>query len=264
MSPPHAGHWRGNCSPTRAMSLAQAIREVSWERGFACVPQQSPAACPASVCPPVGALSCFPTFPTARAGSRGLPAAARADPVGRFVPREHVADATDAAVGVTDHGKPLEREGGPGAIPQQVLERLKIAGHVAVDERDPDARIDGKPAVLPGEHVGGRSSVEQARKPEPPDHAATQPLGERGQIGRGKRPGRQELRRGVAACFVGSRHEDAVGHARVEVHMVVERRAEAVQERDGAEPRAGGIRRVGIMWDTGDREQEPLDLVEEV
>jgi hypothetical protein len=25
----------------------------------------------------------------------------------------------------------------------------------AVEERDPDARIDGKPAVLPGEHVGG-------------------------------------------------------------------------------------------------------------
>ncbi len=35
MSPPHAGHSSGNSSPTRARSFAQAIREVSCERGFA-------------------------------------------------------------------------------------------------------------------------------------------------------------------------------------------------------------------------------------
>jgi hypothetical protein len=34
MSPPQCGHSSGNSSPTRAMSLAQAIREVSCERGF--------------------------------------------------------------------------------------------------------------------------------------------------------------------------------------------------------------------------------------
>ena len=34
MSPPHAGHSGGNSSPTRAMSFAHAIRDVSWERGF--------------------------------------------------------------------------------------------------------------------------------------------------------------------------------------------------------------------------------------
>ena len=34
MSPPQFGHSSGNSSPTRAISLAQAIREVSWERGF--------------------------------------------------------------------------------------------------------------------------------------------------------------------------------------------------------------------------------------
>jgi hypothetical protein len=34
MSPPQFGHWSGNSSPTRAMSLAHAIREVSCERGF--------------------------------------------------------------------------------------------------------------------------------------------------------------------------------------------------------------------------------------
>ena len=34
MSPPQVGHASGKSSPTRAMSLAQAIREVSCERGF--------------------------------------------------------------------------------------------------------------------------------------------------------------------------------------------------------------------------------------
>ena len=36
--------------------------------------------------------------------------------------------------------------------------------------------VDGKPAVLPGEHV----SVEQVSEPEPADHAAPYPLGDRG------------------------------------------------------------------------------------
>jgi hypothetical protein len=36
-----------------------------------------------------------------------------------------------------------------------MLKRLKIARHVAVEEGDPHTRIDGKPAVLPSEHVGG-------------------------------------------------------------------------------------------------------------
>jgi len=41
---------------------------------------------------------------------------------------------------------------------------------------------------------------------------------------------------------------------------VVERGAEAVQEGDGAEPRAGSTRRVGSSGDTGGRDQSPLDL----
>jgi hypothetical protein len=40
MSPPHAGHWRGNFSPARAISVAQAIRDVSWEWGFCFASQQ--------------------------------------------------------------------------------------------------------------------------------------------------------------------------------------------------------------------------------
>jgi len=39
------------------------------------------------------------------------------------VSREHVADAGDAAVFAADHGEPLQREGRPGTVSQQVLER---------------------------------------------------------------------------------------------------------------------------------------------
>ena len=63
MSPPHAGHSSGNFSPTRAISLAQAIREVSWERGFWFASPQPPVACSSLACPPVVASRCFPTFP---------------------------------------------------------------------------------------------------------------------------------------------------------------------------------------------------------
>ena len=73
---------------------------------------------------------------------RGLPAATGSDPVGRLVSGEHVADAGDAAVFAADHGEPLEREGGPGAVSEKMFETPKIAGHVAVDERDPDTRVD--------------------------------------------------------------------------------------------------------------------------
>ena len=77
-----------------------------------------------------------------RSRSRGLVAATGSDPVGHLMSRQHVADASDLAVCTAAHGEPLEREGWPGAIPQQVLQALKIARHVAVEERDPDAGID--------------------------------------------------------------------------------------------------------------------------
>jgi hypothetical protein len=73
---------------------------------------------------------------------RGLSAAAPPDPVGRLVSREQVTDASDPAVNAADHGQPFECEGRPGAIPQKMFETPKIARHVAVDECDPDARID--------------------------------------------------------------------------------------------------------------------------
>ena len=52
---------------------------------------------------------------------RGLPPSPRANPVGRLVSREHVADFGRAAVFAADHGEPLQREGRPGTVSQQVL-----------------------------------------------------------------------------------------------------------------------------------------------
>ena len=69
----------------------------------------------------------------------GLPPASRADPVGRLVSGEHVADAGDAAVFAAHHGEPFQREGRPGTVSQQVLERLTIDTQLETKERDPDA-----------------------------------------------------------------------------------------------------------------------------
>ena len=59
-----------------------------------------------------------------------LPAAAGPDPVGGFMPGQHVADAGDPAVWAADHGEPLECEGGPGTVSQQVFERLTLDTHL--------------------------------------------------------------------------------------------------------------------------------------
>ncbi len=55
---------------------------------------------------------------------RGLAAATGSDPVGGLMPGQHVADATDAAIFTAPHGEPFQREGRPGTVSQQVLERL--------------------------------------------------------------------------------------------------------------------------------------------
>ena len=71
----------------------------------------------------------------------GLAAAAGPDPGGGFVPGQHVADAGDPAVWAASHGESFEREGGPGAVSEEMFETPKIARHIAIDERDPDTRV---------------------------------------------------------------------------------------------------------------------------
>ena len=78
----------------------------------------------------------------AGARPRGLPPAPRANPVGCLVSREHVADAGDAAVFAADHGEPLQREGRPGAVSQEMFEVLTLDTQLDTVERDPDTRID--------------------------------------------------------------------------------------------------------------------------
>jgi hypothetical protein len=65
-------------------------------------------------------------------GSRphGLPPTTPPDPVGRLVPREHVADSGCAAVWGADHGEPFERKGRPGAVSEKVLKRLTLDTHL--------------------------------------------------------------------------------------------------------------------------------------
>ena len=130
---------------------------------------------------------------------------------------------------------------GPGTVPQEMLERLEIARHVAVEKRDPDTRVDGKPTVLPGEHGGGGVRIEKPLLLEPADHAAADPFGEHGEVALGERSGGQERRWPVGA--VRSRQEDAVGDGLVQMGVAVEPGAEAVEEGDGADSRAGGWRR---------------------
>jgi len=77
----------------------------------------------------------------ADARPRGLPPAPRADPVGRLVSGQHIADVGDAAVLTTPDGEPLQREGRPGTVSQQVLERLAIDTQLETKERDPDAGL---------------------------------------------------------------------------------------------------------------------------
>ncbi len=153
----------------------------------------------------------------------------------------HGADAGAAAVGVADHGEPFERQGGPGTGAQEALERLTRDTQLETKERDPDTRVSGTSAVLPGAHVGGGMRIEEPLPPEPADHPAANPLGERGQVCGGERSGGEEGRWPVGA--VRARQEDAVGDGRVELGVAVEPRAEAVEKGAGAEPWAGGRRR---------------------
>ena len=60
----------------------------------------------------------------------GLSAAAGPDPVGGFVPGQHVTDAGDATARVTSDKEPLEREGWPGAGSEKMLKWLTIDTHL--------------------------------------------------------------------------------------------------------------------------------------
>jgi YD repeat-containing protein len=121
-------------------------------------------------------------------------------PVGGLVPGQHGADFGDATVWAAAHGEAFQRKWGPCTVSQHVFETPTIARNIAVDERDPDACVDRKHAVLPGNHVGGRIGIEELLHTEPPHDATPHPLGERGQMDLSNRPGRQKHWPGAAVC----------------------------------------------------------------
>ncbi len=82
------------------MSLAQAIRDVSCERGFVIRVAAASVGMPVARMPARGSLTLLADVPD---GQR--------------------------------------RNGGPELVMKEMLETLKIAGHVAIDERDPHARV---------------------------------------------------------------------------------------------------------------------------
>jgi hypothetical protein len=59
-----------------------------------------------------------------------LPPATPADPTGRLVPREHVTDATDAAVWAADRGQSLQCEGQPGATGRRYVAPAPVRSKV--------------------------------------------------------------------------------------------------------------------------------------
>jgi len=103
---------------------------------------------------------------------------------------------------------------------------VKIARYVAIHERDTNAHIHRKTAVHPGEHVGGRLRIEESGPLEPLHDAAAHLLGERRQVRLGDRLGGQR----VCALL-----KHAIGDARMEMPVLIEGRAEAVQEGDGTQ-----------------------------
>jgi hypothetical protein len=140
------------------------------------------------------------------------------------VPRQHVADAGDAAIFTAPHGEPFQREGRPGAVSQQVLEGLTLDTQMGTNERDPDACVHRKPTVLSIAHVGGRIGGEEPLHAAPPHDTTAHLPGERGQIRLGDRTSRQLSEAGGFAIApraerirrpVNSRQEDAVGRLRL-------------------------------------------------
>jgi len=62
------------------------------------------------------------------------------------------------------------------------------------------------------------------------------------------------------AATIGGPLEHSVGHAGMQMHMLVERRAKAVLERDRTQPRAGLSRRGEISWLIRRMTEQPFDL----
>ena len=201
-------------------------RKVSWERGWSHALQQSPVAsphtaCPPTACPSVAASRGLPTFPFVMCRDGGPELVIRGEhPVIAMpvLPRSghEISEPVDKLkwrkLDDTADARPRGLPSAPRANP---VGRLVSREHVAVDNRDQNACVHRKTTGLSSDHVGGRISVEEPLYAEPPHDMTAHLLGERGQIRLGDRSSRQEHRPPVTGW-----HEDAVGRAHMQVHVV--------------------------------------------
>jgi hypothetical protein len=126
--------------------------------------------------------------------------------------------------------EPVQREGGPGTVPDQALETGAIVGPNA--DRSVEAEASGS---SPCAHVGGLSRIEEAVAHEKPKHPVLNARGEgAGGVGIESPAAVEGESPLVVAC------EEAVEDDEVQVEVGVEAGAEAVQEGDGAEGGIGG------------------------
>ena len=144
---------------------------------------------------------------------RKLLAAAGPDPVGGFVPAKHVEDTGYAAVFAADHGEPLQRGGRPPAKSQEMLQALKVARHVPIDEHDSHVHIDGNPLFS---QASMSAAVAASSRRVSLDQRITRrrTRSVRGQVGIGDRLRRQERRRSVPpGAAAAGRKTPSVTHA---------------------------------------------------
>ena len=145
---------------------------------------------PSLACPPVAVLPCLPTFPIAIAVTARLSLWLGANTL--VIPVPVLARWRDQIREPVEKLKRRELDDTVGPLPLGLSRAARtdpvgglMLGRYVVDAGDAAACVYGKPAVLPGEPIGSRRSVEQVSEPKSADHAAPYPLVERDQM----RPG---------------------------------------------------------------------------
>jgi hypothetical protein len=142
--------------------------------------------------------------------------------------------------------KSFEGEGWPSTVAQEPLDARTVV------TLDADGSVDTEAAgPLPGEHALGIGLVEKAARPEVAEHAALDDPLETEPVVFVEPGGLVE-----ADSSVGDLREDAVQDHEVKVEVGVERRSEAVQERDRAESGVMGCAGTGGSERRADGAQE--------
>jgi hypothetical protein len=103
-------------------------------------------------------------------------------------------------------------------------------------------------------------SLEEPLHAEPTHDTTAHLLGERGQIGLGDWPSRQLAPAGGPSPVGTKTPSVALGS---QVHVVIDRRSEAVQKGDGTEPRTSRARPVAVTGRARRGTKQPLDLFDE-